>query len=335
MPHHKAAIAGLGAAAALTGAALMYKAPSNVQLFATDRLEAEDYKFMEFVTNYGKSYGTVAEFMFRKEQFVTRHNQIEAFNADTNNTHTVGHNMFSDKTYAEMKKLNGYTHKEATNVVELDESVTAASVDWRTKGAVTPVKNQGQCGSCWAFSTTGAVEGADAIKTGSLKSFSEQQLVACSMQNNGCNGGLMDYAFSYIASGNPLELESSYPYTSGTGRRGTCSYSKSKGVGTVSGHTDVGQSASQMKAALTQQPVSVAIEADQFAFQSYTSGVITTGCGTNLDHGVLAVGYGTLGGKDYFLVKNSWGASWGDQGYVRIGQNNVCGILQAASYPKA
>ena len=90
-----------------------------------------------------------------------------------------------------------------------------------------------------------------------------------------------------------------------------------------------------MKAAITKNPVSVAIEADQFAFQSYTSGVITTGCGTNLDHGVLAVGYGTLGGKDYFLVKNSWGASWGDQGYVRIGQNNVCGILQAASYPKA
>jgi C1A family cysteine protease len=90
-----------------------------------------------------------------------------------------------------------------------------------------------------------------------------------------------------------------------------------------------------MKSALTQQPVSVAIEADQFAFQSYTSGVITSGCGTNLDHGVLAVGYGTLNGQDYFLVKNSWGASWGDQGYVRIGQNNVCGILQAASYPSA
>ena len=334
MPGAKAAVAGLGAAAALTGAALMYKAPSNVQLFASDRLGAEDYKFMEFVTSYGKSYGTVAEFMFRKEQFVARHNEIEAFNADTNNTHTVGHNMFSDKTYAEMKKLNGYQHREATNVVDLDESVTAATVDWRSKNAVTPVKNQGQCGSCWAFSTTGAVEGADAIRSGSLKSFSEQQLVSCSMQNSGCNGGLMDYAFQYIKSA-PLELEQTYPYTSGSGRRGSCSYSKSKGVGTVSSYSDVGQSASQMKAAITGQPVSVAIEADQMAFQSYTSGVITTGCGTNLDHGVLAVGYGTLNGQAYFLVKNSWGASWGDQGYVRIGQNNVCGILQAASYPKA
>jgi len=306
----------------------------GASIFSSDKLTAEDYKFMEFVTTYGKSYGTAAEYMFRQEQFVTRHHQIEAFNADTNNTHTVGHNVFSDQTYDEMKKLNGYVHKEATNYVELDESLTADSVDWRKKNAVTPVKNQGQCGSCWAFSTTGAVEGADAIKSGSLKSFSEQQLVSCSKQNNGCNGGLMDYAFQYIKTA-PLELEDTYPYTSGSGRVSSCSYSKSKGVGTVSGFTDVKQSVSQMKAAITQQPVSVAIEADQFAFQSYTSGVITTGCGTRLDHGVLAVGYGTLNGEDFFLVKNSWGASWGDEGYVRIGTNNVCGILDAASWPSA
>jgi C1A family cysteine protease len=207
MPGHKAAIVGLGAAAALTGAALMYKAPSGVKLFASDTLSGEDYKFMAYVSEYGKSYGTVAEFMFRKEQFVARHNEIEAFNADANNTHTVGHNLFSDATYAEMKKLNGYKAvAKESNVVMLDESVTAAEVDWRNKNAVTAVKNQAQCGSCWAFSTTGAVEGADAIKTGTLKSFSEQQLVSCSKQNNGCNGGLMDYAFQYIKTA-PLELE--------------------------------------------------------------------------------------------------------------------------------
>merc|ERR1711990_291858 len=232
MPGHKAAIAGLGAAAALTGAALMYKHPKGQQLFASDTLGEEEYRIMRFVSEYGKSYGTVAEFMFRKEQFTTRHNEIEAFNADANNTHTVGHNHFSDRTYAEMKKLNGYVHQEAKNVVELPET-TSATVDWRSHDAVTPVKNQGQCGSCWAFSTTGAVEGADAIKSGSLKSFSEQQLVSCSKQNNGCNGGLMDYAFQYLQSA-PLELEDTYPYTSGTGRVKSCSYSKSKGVGTVS-----------------------------------------------------------------------------------------------------
>jgi C1A family cysteine protease len=170
------------------------------------------------------------------------------------------------------------------------------------------------------------------LKTGNLQSFSEQQLVDCAggvYHNNGCNGGLMDYAFQYIEA-NGLELESAYPYTA---RDGTCHSSQSEFVGTVASYQDVQQSASQLKAAIAQQPVSVAIEADQYAFQSYSSGVITSGCGTSLDHGVLAVGYGTLDGEDFFLVKNSWGASWGDQGYVRIGTNNVCGILQSASFP--
>merc|ERR1711998_200141 len=257
MPGHKAAILGLGAAAALTGAALMYKHPKGQQLFASDTLGEEEYRFMRYVSEYGKSYGTVAEFMFRKEQFTTRHNEIEAFNADANNTHTVGHNHFSDRTYAEMKKLNGYVHQEAKNVVELPET-TSATVDWRSHDAVTPVKNQGQCGSCWAFSTTGAVEGADAIKSGSLKSFSEQQLVSCSKQNSGCNGGLMDYAFQYLQSAGAA-LESSYPYTSGQGRVSSCkSFSA---VGSVSGFSDVRVgSKSQFKAAVAQQPVSVAIE---------------------------------------------------------------------------
>ena len=308
------------------------KAATASTLFSGDLMAPADYKFMEFVTEYGKSYGTVAEFKFRSEQFKARHAEIEAFNADSNNTHVVGHNEFSDFTQAEMKARNGYKHQEQQNVVTLDESVNAASVDWRSKGAVTPVKNQGQCGSCWAFSTTGSVEAAYFLKHGSLKSFSEQQLVDCAggvYHNNGCNGGLMDYAFQYIEK-NPLDLEADYRYTA---RNGTCKSSQHTGVATVAGYADVPHTAAQLKAALNKSTVSVAIEADQMAFQSYRSGVITTGCGTKLDHGVLAVGYGTLNGQDYFLVKNSWGASWGDQGYVRIGQNNVCGILLSASYP--
>jgi C1A family cysteine protease len=331
--HTKATVGVLGAAAAAASAAFMHHAPSN--LFADNLLAAEDYEFMKFVTEHGKSYGTVAEFQFRSAQFKTRHAEINAFNADANNTHVVGHNEFSDMTFAEMKKRNGYTHVEGKNVVALPETDLQAEIDWRTKGAVTPVKNQGQCGSCWAFSTTGSVEAAYFLSQGTLKSFSEQQLVDCAggiYHNNGCNGGLMDYAFQYIEK-NPLELEGDYPYTA---RDGTCHATAAKGVAHVSGFTDVpANQASQLVAALNNTTVSVAIEADQMAFQSYKSGVITTGCGTQLDHGVLAVGYGTLNGQAYFLVKNSWGASWGDQGYVRIGQNNVCGILQAASYPSA
>jgi cathepsin L len=306
---------------------------------ATELLTAADYKYFEYVSTFGKTYGTKAEFEFRKNIFTEKLAFVEAWNADATNTHTLEMNEFADRTDSEMKRMLGYKQEEKiANYTVFDDSNLATSVDWRTKGAVTPVKNQGQCGSCWAFSTTGAVEGADFIATGILTSLSEQQLVDCSGSygNMGCNGGLMDNAFKYIMK-NSLETESDYPYTA---RDGKCSYVSTKGVGKVTGYSDVTPgSPSQLQAAVAQGPVSVAIEADQYSFQGYKSGFITKGCGTNLDHGVLAVGYGTdATAGDYFIVKNSWGASWGDKGYVMIAANskngNVCGILSAASIPR-
>lgn len=225
---------------------------------------------------------------------------------------------------------------------------TPSSVNWVTAGGVTPVKDQGQCGSCWSFSTTGALEGAYFVSHGTLPSFSEQQLVDCDNRQNGgkdmgCNGGLMDNAFTWIEKNGGLCSESAYPYTSGTTKTaGTCQKTCSTVANSkVVTYADVAASSdAAMMAALAKQPVSIAIEADQKDFQLYKSGVFTGACGTNLDHGVLAVGYGTLDGEDYYLVKNSWSTTWGDGGYIRLGRgsqynsgNGQCGMLMQASYP--
>merc|ERR1711991_792027 len=210
---------------------------------------------------------------------------------------------------------------------EIDESVdSTATIDWVSRGAVTPVKDQGQCGSCGAFSTTGGLEGAWEIASGNLVSMSEQQFVDCDKVDSGCNGGLMDNGFKF-AEGTALATESSYAYTA---RDGTCKSSFTTGIpkGGVTGYKDVSNSASALRSALQNSPVSVAIEADQSVFQMYTSGTITSGCGSNLDHGVLAVGYD----GNTIKVKNSWGSSWGMNGYVNIDASQ-CGITTSASYP--
>jgi C1A family cysteine protease len=299
--------------------------------------------FNNYLAKYGKSYATKEEFNYRLEQFKNTYHTImhhNMMNGDEGYSMTI--NKFSDYTPAEFKKMMGYKaslHKPSNDATHLNDTDLPASVDWRAKGAVTPVKNQGQCGSCWSFSTTGAVEGINQITTGSLLSFSEQQLVDCSgsFGNMGCNGGLMDDAFQYIVK-NKLELESDYSYK---GVDGKCKVDESKGKVQLKGYKDVqANSPKQLMAALANQPVSVAIEADTSVFQSYSTGIISSSaCGTNLDHGVLVVGYGTEAGKDYYILKNSWGADWGEKGFFRIARDaskngpGICGLQMQPSYP--
>lgn len=284
------------------------------------------------------------EFVKRLEIFIEMIEKIEAHNADSTQTYKMGLNQFSHLTVDEWRdavRLStrpGNLRKDpAAGVHGEPVHASPSSVDWVAKGAVTPVKNQGQCGSCWSFSATGGMEGAYFLAGNPLTSFSEQELVSCDSSDNGCNGGWMDAAFSWIKANGGIATEASYPYTSGTGSTGSC-----KGTGNSvtksapKGFVDVqANSVSALMDAVAQQPVSIAIQANQAAFQSYSSGVLTSKCGQQLDHGVLAVGYGTLNGVDYWKVKNSWGPSWGDAGYILIERSsaNLCGVLSSASYP--
>jgi C1A family cysteine protease len=212
-------------------------------------------------------------------------------------------------------------------------------LDWRQLGAVTLPKDQGKCGSCWSFSASGAMEGAWAIKHGELISLSEQHLIDCSTgyNNNGCQGGLMDSAFEYVIDSGGMCSEAEVPYEG----KQHLFCKKCNTVVNINSCVDVTPNNQvHLKEAVSIGPVSVAIEADTSVFQFYSSGVIdSVKCGTNLDHGVLIVGYGTENGKDYWLVKNSWGLNWGDGGFVKIARSSsvndegICGIAMQPSYP--
>jgi C1A family cysteine protease len=286
-----------------------------------------------FKAKYGKVYNGVDH---EAEHFQVYSANMKWAAENSNDDVQFGENQFADLTTDQYSvtaglgyKANAMTNLPHLGVHEYNGEELAASVDWTTKGAVTPVKDQGQCGSCWAFSTTGGLEGAWQISTGSLTSMSEQQFVDCAKSAGaGCQGGDMGSAFQWAESQN-VATESSYPYTA---RDGSCKSSFTTAIpsGGVTGYKSVGQSTNALKSALQTGPVSVAIEADQMAFQLYSGGVLSSGCGTNLDHGVLAVGYT----DSAFKVKNSWGTSWGANGYLQISTSgNVCGIHSEATYP--
>lgn len=310
-----------------------------------------------FKLTHNKAYKSDTEEKFRMKIFMENKHKIAKHNqkfAQGLVSYKLGVNKYADLLHHEFNSLmNGYNRSRSESLTGLNEvrKETGVSfispanvklpklVDWRNKGAVTPVKDQGHCGSCWAFSTTGALEGQHFRRSGVLVSLSEQNLIDCSTAygNNGCNGGLMDQAFSYIKDNGGLDTEKSYPYQ---GVDDTCRFDRNSVGATDRGFVDIpqGDENKMMEAVATIGPVSVAIDASHESFQFYNEGVYDEpNCDPEkLDHGVLVVGYGTEeDGTDYWLVKNSWGTTWGDKGYIKMTRNkdNQCGIATAASYP--
>jgi C1A family cysteine protease len=302
-------------------------------------------EFTGFLKKFEKKYESLEALEKRFDIFRKNLKEIFEHNSIRERNYTMGVNQFTDLTPEEFKAdyAGGLLLKKSSckAYVPIGKAVPD-SWDWREHGAVTPVKNQGQCGSCWSFSANGAMESAWAIKTNDIVSISEQQLVDCSKKygNLGCKGGLMDNAFQY-AIDNGMCSEESYPYTSGVKKSGG-SCQSCKPVVEINACSDVppnNQVALKEAVALV-GPISIALDAETKLFQSYKSGVITSdSCGTNLDHGVLIVGYGEEDGIKYWLVKNSWGVSWGDDGYIKIERGEsvndagICGIAMQPSFP--
>jgi len=296
---------------------------------------------------YNKQYSDGEEHV-RRAIWEDNLNKVQEHNLEADlgvHTYWLGMNAYADMTINEfVKVMNGYnatmkTARPSRNTFTYDPSVKLPdTVDWRTEGYVTPVKDQGQCGSCWAFSATGSLEGQHFKSTKSLVSLSEQNLVDCSRKqgNMGCNGGLMDQAFEYIKVNNGIDTEPSYPYQAADH---PCRFKAADVGATDTGFTDIAakDEMALQQAVATVGPISVAIDASHSSFQLYKRGVYNEPrCSqTNLDHGVLAVGYGAEADKDYWLVKNSWGKSWGTEGYIMMTRNkhNQCGIATASSYP--
>jgi len=298
-----------------------------------------EHEFFKFIAQQNRRYATKEEYNLRLAEFEKNFRFVKEFKSEKQ---TVALNHMADWSRDEYRQLLGYRgqNQHAENAVYEDDVTNEQTVDWRNKGAVTGVKNQGQCGSCWTFSSTGSLEGAHYIKTGNLISFSEQQLVDCCNNgvagceySQGCNGGIMDEALTYTQT-NDLMTEADYPYTA---QNGSCQY---YGAGTGAGYKNKSKkdirprNVSAFRGSVAAGPTSIAIEADQMAFQFYSGGILDSGCGEQLDHGVLAVGYGQQNGEKFTIVKNSWGSGWGDNGFVKLSEDNdTCGHLNQPVRP--
>ncbi|EAY06906.1 Clan CA, family C1, cathepsin L-like cysteine peptidase [Trichomonas vaginalis G3] len=309
---------------------LLSGATSNV-------LKHEEKAFLAYMRETGNFF-TGDEYHFRLGIYLANKRLVQEHNA-ANKGFKLGLNKLAHLTQSEYRSLLGAKRlgQKSGNFFKCDAPANDA-VDWRDKGIVNKIKDQGQCGSCWAFSAIQASESRYAQANKQLLDLAEQNIVDCVTSCYGCNGGWPSKAIDYVVKhqAGKFMLTADYPYTA---RDGTCKFHASKSVGLTKGYDEVKDTEAELAKAASKGVVSVCIDASHYSFQLYTSGIYDEpSCSAwNLDHAVGLVGYGTEGSKNYWIVRNSWGTSWGEQGYIRMikDKSNQCGIASEAILPKA
>lgn len=324
----------------LIGLALITTASLYLLLNPTSTNKLHTKEFFAHKARFSKKHATQEELKFRLQIFSQNMEMINKHNSSKTSTFTMGVNQFTDLTFEEFKAKYLMTKETAnplsTDNTEIEELNKGKKVDWKEAGMLSPVKNQEACGSCWAFSATGSMEAAYRIHKNQKISVAEQELVDCSGDygNYGCNGGIMSAAFSYIKD-NDIANEDDYVYEALTE---TCKANKNLERWEIASFEMIGfmkTNVNGLMKMIDRQPVSVAIEV-RSDFQHYQEGVYSSvdSCGSRLNHGVLAAGYDTSADVPYFLVKNSWGETWGEEGFIRMAVGNgrgTCGIANSAA----
>ncbi|XP_022848064.1 senescence-specific cysteine protease SAG39-like [Olea europaea var. sylvestris] len=299
-------------------------------------------KHEQWMAQHKRTYKSNEEKSKRFKVFKDNVEFIERFNKAGKNKYKLGINEFADLTNEEFvakctgAKIPSFKRSSKTPFMYGNVKGVASSLDWRDKGAVTAVENQGGCGCCWAFSAVAAMEGISQIKTGKLVSLSEQQLLDCMTTTDSCKGGWMEHAFEFATQNHGLDSDTDYPYRA---KEGTCSPKKPSSLpAMITGHQSVPMNnETALLMAVANQPVSVRIDPTQMRF--YKSGILTGNCGTHLTHAITAVGYGTSeDGTKYWIFKNSWGPKWGENGFIRIqrdiaAKEGMCGIAMYPTFP--